>query len=323
MNDPAAGPASEPGVRAYGFADITDYIERITYAIWNGPDRNPGLVRRYYTATTPIHADGGDLEGAEAVTANTRARLLAFPDFEGRIDDTIHTGDEDRGYRTSMRWTWRATNLGDSVFGPATGRAVRFTAIANCVVRGETIVEEWLSSNPLALARQLGLSEEEALARSAAAEPVPGRGTRPSWPVEPDRPAERAVAAWEAALNGRDPSAVRRAYHRDAVLSHGPDRRYQGAEEVESWFRSWPERFPGLVWTVDDAYSLPGDDERPDRVATQWTLRGTHRGRPVRISGITHHHLMGGLTVREWTEFDELALLRQCGDPDRSGGTSA
>lgn len=323
MTDSAAEPASVPGVRPYGFADITDYIERITYGIWNGPDRNPELVRRYYTATTPIHADSGDIEGADAVTANTRARLLAFPDFTGRIDDTIHTGDEDRGYRTSMRWTWRATNLGDSVFGPATGRAVCFTAIANCVVRGETIVEEWLSSNPLALARQLGVSDEEALARSAAAAPVPGRGTRPSWPLELDGPAERIVATWEAALNGRDPGVVRHAYHRDAVVHQGPDRSHQGAEGAESWFRSWLDRFPDLAWTVDDAYSLPGDDERPDRVATQWSLRGTHRERPVRISGITHHHLVDGLTVREWTEFDELALLRQCGGLDRAGRTDA
>lgn len=311
MSDSAAGPASATGVRPYGFADVTDYIERITYAIWNGPDRDPELVRRYYTPTTPIHADGGDIVGADAVTANTLARLRAFPDFAGRIDDTIHTGDEDRGYRTSMRWTWRATNTGPSVFGPATGRTARFTAIANCVVRGETIVEEWLSSNPLALARQLGLSDEESLARSAAAAPEPGRGTRPSWTVRLDAPSERVVTAWRTALNGRDPGVVRHAYHRDAELRHGPDRSRQGAEGIESWFRSWLDRLPDLSWEVDDAYALRGGNDRPDRVATQWTLRGTHRERPVRISGITHHHVVNGLIVREWTEFDELALLRQ------------
>lgn len=311
MSDSAAEPASATGVRPYGFADIADYIERITYAIWNGPDRNPELVRRYYTPTTPIHADGGDLVGADAVTANTLARLRAFPDFAGRIDDTIHTGDEERGYRTSMRWTWQATNLGPSVFGPATGRTVRFTAIANCVVRGETIVEEWLSSNSLALARQLGLSDEEALARTAAAVAEPGRGTRPTWPQELDALSRRAVRAWQAALNGRDTGVVRHAYHPDAVLRHGPDRSHAGVDGIASWFRAWLDRLPDLTWEVDDAYALPGDGGRPDRVAAQWTLRGTHHGRLVRAGGITHHHLVDGLVVGEWTEFDELALLRQ------------
>jgi hypothetical protein len=128
---------TEPlGVRPFGFVDVVDYIERITYDIWNGAERDPGLCHRYYGPDTPIFMDGGDLVGAERVVANTEAAWSRSPDFPGSSTTPIWTGDEATGYRTSMRWTWSATNSGPSIFGPATGRPVRFAAIANCVVRG-------------------------------------------------------------------------------------------------------------------------------------------------------------------------------------------
>ncbi len=103
------------GVRAHGFTDVIDYIERITYAIWNEPERDPTLIQRYYADDAVIHLDAGDVNGTHAVIADTRRRQARFPDFDGRIDETVWAGDEDHGYRTSMRWTWRATDLG----GPA------------------------------------------------------------------------------------------------------------------------------------------------------------------------------------------------------------
>ena len=73
------------GVTSFGFSDVRDYIEKITNAIWNGPDRDPELVRRYYGPATPIQTDNGDVIGAEQVTANTHARLRAFPVPRGPV----------------------------------------------------------------------------------------------------------------------------------------------------------------------------------------------------------------------------------------------
>lgn len=151
------------GVVPYGFDGPVDYIARITNDIWNLPQRNPELIRKYYSPATAIHTDAGDLTGDEIVIANTLARLRSYPDFHGIIDDTIWTGSEDEGYRTSMRWTWTGTDSGGTGFGPATHRYVKFMAIANCIVQGEVIVEEWLGANPLSQARQLGYSAEDAV----------------------------------------------------------------------------------------------------------------------------------------------------------------
>ncbi|TDD86839.1 hypothetical protein E1293_08855 [Actinomadura darangshiensis] len=294
--------AEELGVRPFGFADAPDYIEKITYAIWNGPDRDPGLIARYYGAGTPIHMDAGDLRGADAVIANTEARLTAFPDFHGHIDDTIWTGDEETGYRTSMRWTWTGTNTGPSVFGPATGRSVTFTAIANCVIRGEVIVEEWLAADPVDLARQLGLPGQEAL-RSDQPPPADATTPRPLVSGACGDAGQVVANSWKTRLDGPSGSEVDD-YAQDAVVSVGPRRTLRGRAAIAGWANGWRGLATGLTWSLVDQYSRPPRAGEAERVATQWTLTGSG----LRLSGISHHHVLDGEIVAEWTQYDTHAV---------------
>jgi predicted ester cyclase len=50
-----------------------------------------------------------------------------------------------------------------------------------------------------------------------------------------------------------------------------------------------------------------------DRVASRWLLRGSNRGREVRLTGITISRLDGGLIVEDWSSLDSIELLRQLG----------
>ena len=72
-------------------------------------------------------------------------------------------------------------------------------------------------------------------------------------------------------------------------------------------------------FNIDHIYWL-GDDQQGYRVATRWSLIGTHEGpsmygkptgKPIHIMGITHHRVQDGKYVREWTIFDQIALLKQ------------
>jgi predicted ester cyclase len=42
-------------------------------------------------------------------------------------------------------------------------------------------------------------------------------------------------------------------------------------------------------------------------------MSGTADGAPVRLSVFSHSHVVDGRIVAEWVEYDQLALLRQCG----------
>lgn len=291
-----------PGLRPYGFAGPVDYIERITYDIWNQPVREPSLIERYYAADGIIHLDAGDLSGIEPVIANTRARLVTYPDFHGLIDDTIWTGSESTGYRTSMRWTWTGTDTGGTVYGPPTHRRTRFVAIANCIVRGEVVVEEWLGANPLSQARQLGYTTDDALTATRYPRPVPY--SPPAIEVVASAAGDLVTEAMTGLLNEADPSLF------DGncfSLLRGDDRPAQDRTALEAWSADLNRACGPLTLLVEDQYAMPVLPGQPARVATQWRL-STQADPQFSWTMISHHHLAGRTITAQWLTYDELAL---------------
>ena len=135
----SAAPGNMPGFDAE-FADIVDYILRITYRIWEG--KQVGLCHDYYSDDCPVWTLAGYTEGAEAVTQNTIRTLGAFPDRTLHADNIVWGGDAETGFHTSHLITTHMTNLGPSEFGPATGREATIGVIAHCVCKDNRIVEE-------------------------------------------------------------------------------------------------------------------------------------------------------------------------------------
>ena len=98
-----------------------------------------------------------------------------------------------------------------------------------------------------------------------------------------------------------------------------PNRIIYGTSEYRAWIMAFLVAFPDAAFNIDHMYWL-GDPERGYRVATRWHLLGTHRGpgtygkptgKPVKIMGISHHHVQDGKFVREWSIYDDLAVLKQ------------
>ena len=54
-----------------------------------------------------------------------------------------------------------ATNLGDSNFGPATGKKINFRTVIDCATTNNRIHEEWLVRDNLWIVTQLGLNPRE------------------------------------------------------------------------------------------------------------------------------------------------------------------
>lgn len=302
--------------------DIVDYIDRTTYEIWN--DRHPELVERFYTPHTVVWTDAGVLVGKDGVTRETRDRQATYGDYVGAIDDTIWTGDDASGYRTSMRWTWRGVNTGPGVFGTATGRFATSSTIANCVVLGEQIVEEWKASDPAYVARQLGLDPDEALerlAQTAQSYDSPGRRTAeelgatvPAIPATVDGAGLLVVELLDGLYNRRDLSVADRRYAPGAPYSYGQSRVSAGPAGVRAEVSRWLDLLPDARLDVDELY-WSQDDAARARVAVRYTIAGsasTAGGeREIRTSGIHHVHVRGDLVVAEWAEYDSLALHAQ------------
>lgn len=314
------------------YSDIVDYIIRCTHRIWE--EKNVGLCRSHYGENCHIHTLAGPVRGVEAVVANTLATLAAFPDRCLIGEDVIWSENAPGLFHTSHRIVSLMTHLGDDAFGPATGRRAQVTTIADCLVRENRIVEEWLVRDNAQLVRQLGL-DPWAVARAQA---NADRATDPAvhgWrtselerirashslagPPPPDHPASTLATMLEMAVNGANLGEAAKS------LSSGVEGRWPSGRR---WFGrgGWIGAVnqltagletPRLVIDHWAANALPHGDTA---VALRWSLAGRHvrpgvygpaTGRDMLVLGVSHYRLREGRVVEDVTVFDELALLRQ------------
>lgn len=94
----------------------------------------------------------------------------------------------------------------------------------------------------------------------------------------------------------------------------------QGHCDHEAFVLGLLSQSSDLHLSIDHTCAL-GSARRGFRVATRWTVQGTHdgsgrpTGRRVRLLGVSHNELRGGQVVQEWTLFDDYALLSQLHAP--------
>ena len=308
--------------------DIVDYILGITFEIWE--DGGVDLISQYYAADSVVYSLDGITHGTAEVIEGTRKMLAAFPDRLLLGDDVITAGDGHSGY-SSHRVLSPATNRGDSAFGPATGRPVRFMNMADCVIDDGIITLEWLARDNLALVQQLGLDPVES-ARSLLARRTDELA---DWFVtESDRVSavERTSASFEAQdlqalatsvltanwITGA-PATVEAAYAPYAVLHRSPVEIISGRKSIADHYAVLRSAFDVVGASVDHVCAQSSQDNGL-RVAVRWAVAASHRGdfcgiaptgRPVFLFGVTHYRLVDGRIASEWTVFDTLAVMSQ------------
>lgn len=316
------------------YTDIVDYIVRCTHKIWE--EGGMGLIYSHYQHNCLVHTPYGDSTGVEDVLSGSIAVLSALPDRRLFAEDVIWAGNDQDGFHTSHRIANLAHNTGHGSYGPPTGRRVAYRGIANCLVKENRIVEEWLVRDEGALVRQLGL-DVFAVARRLVeqdsgwqAEPfgqgetrrVTGQLPPVSLPPAPgsDFDVEDLVRRTQHEIwNWRLFNRIYSAYAPSFQCWTAGNRNIYGLGDYQAYVMALIAMFPDAHMQIDHLY-WQGNDEEGYRVASRWTLQGTHRGagvygppsgRRANIMGISHLWIQHGVFVREWTVFDEVALLRQ------------
>jgi len=115
-----------------------------------------------------------------------------------------------------------------------------------------------------------------------------------------------ARRALEEVCSGKDLGGIPDVYHPDFV-DHVNALEYRGHEGAQRSVALYLELFPDLRFVVDEQVS------EGDRVASRWTLHGTHRGRPVTLRGIVISRFQDGRIVEDWAASDTIEIVRQLG----------
>jgi predicted ester cyclase len=319
------------------YSDIVDYILRCTHRIWEQKD--VGLIATHYGADIVVHMMTGPTHGMQGVIAGTARTLSAFPDRTLTGEAVIWSHEAGGAYLSSHRITSSATNLGASELGPATGRRITFTTIADCLCKANLIIEEWLVRDYSHMALQLGY-HPRAVARLHAAADKAGNPSRAGWrqeavaqvrdaprsgwtdtalPNPHSEPEVFANAVFDQIINYARFGRVREAYSPAAHWQGPGGRRLFGWGEITGWYTALIGGFGDARLVVDHVASVPAANGATD-IAVRWKLAGMHdggalyggaTGEEIYILAVTHWRVAHGVIIDEVTVFDEVALMRQ------------
>ncbi len=319
------------------YVDIVDYIVRVTHRIWE--EKNVGLLYQYYAHNISIYTTEGNSYGRDKVIQETIKSISAFPDVRIIPEEIIWSGNDKDGFHTSHRGVWMGTNTGYSNYGAPTGKRVLRRSVAHCVIKDNFIYEEWITRDELAVVWQLGFDAIQLARKVAAREyaagvkaPMPvGSGeverllgqTTPEEGPPPDSEGfdveyfvRRAIhEIWNWRMFGK----VRDYYLPNYLCTTSGNRVLVGRSALQADITQKLAAFPDARMLVDHVFWM-GNDQDGYRVSVRWYLQGTHQGpgfygeptgKRVKMMGHTHYLVENGKFVKEWTQCDEFALLKQ------------
>lgn len=321
------------------YVDIVDYIVRCTHKIWE--EGAAGLVYTHYSHHATMFTADGFVYGREDWVNHTVQAQAAYPDRKPIAHDVIWTGNDQDGYYTSHLVRSVGTNTGYSDYGPPTGRRMGRWGMANCLIKENCIVAEWVMADRMWEIMQLGFDPYE-LAREHASRPLPP-GTRKesygeierlqgqlpppglekfhSTPTDIEDLVRTTVhELWNLRLFNR----VYERFVENYTCFTVPNRFLYGRGDYRTFITSMIAAFPDARMFIDHLCWMDDGNGRY-RVACRWNLMGTHTGpskygkatgKRVKILGTTHYHIQDGKFVHEYCIFDEFALLKQLFAPD-------
>ena len=299
--------------------DLVDYILGITFEIWEqGRIDN---INDYYAQEVEVYSLEGLTSSAKEMVDKTHSTLASYPNRLLIADDVITSGSAKQGF-SSHRIISPMTNLGKTVFGPATGREIQTMNIADCEVKEGLITREWLVRDNLAVTKQLGFDPLEC-SRIIAQQFDDKHSAWLSSEFARTTKAGPASIFAQGILENcwikGDNKSLESIYAPYCVLKRAPLSIYSGREAVLQHHANLRSAFPDAALSIDHVCSQPFDGNN-ERVAVRWSIAAYHRGefagrpasgKPVYIMGVTHWQMVDGRITAEWTVFDELAVLAQ------------
>jgi predicted ester cyclase len=122
---------------------------------------------------------------------------------------------------------------------------------------------------------------------------------------------------WVEGLNRGDLSVAEEVFAPGCVIhitgSPVPDLPLGGFKQMVAGLLA---AFPDLRFTIEDQ-TIAGD-----KVTTRWSAEGTQTGplgdvaptgRHMRVDGLILDHVVAGMVVERWEQWDQVAMLRQLG----------
>ena len=154
-------PDRYPGPKGDRF-DVDHFVRALFHDSFNRRDLS-AIDRAYAPNVRWYGTTNRAGDGTQAVRAMTRSLLSTFPDLGLHVDEVYWMGNDDDGYRVSVRWHALGTHRGWSLYGEPTGRRVRLWGLQQLYIERERIVEDWMLFNEFEAVAQILKDDPEPL----------------------------------------------------------------------------------------------------------------------------------------------------------------
>src|SRR5699024_5974520 len=318
----------------YGeYDNIVDYIVRINRQIWK--EKDIGLIYDTYSHGVQIHRGLINSHGVHEVISGTLQTLQSFPDRTGLGWSIIWSGNGKDGFFTSHRGKSVGTNLGDTLYGPATGKKVVFRTTADCLIHENKIYEEWLVMDTYHLVEQLGFDPKEVAKRLAKqtkylapslqfnAIQSAEEGLQPKEYIsrkEGFEIGDYILTLFNRLWQRKSINEVKNFYYDNAVLHYVCNKDMVGHSEIQGMFINLFASVPNAKVIVERVTCNKRGSDKDWDVAVRWRIQGLHgglgyfgspSGKAIEINGVNHYKVINEKIQEEWMLFDVLEVLRQ------------
>ena len=310
-------------------ADLWNYIVNVTYHIWE--KRNIDSIRQYYHKDIKMHLPSCDIQGVESVVVSTFEMLNVFPNRRLLPEDVIASSSKDLLY-SSHRIINVMNRTGNGLYGEKQNKRhlneVVIRGIADCLIKENQVIEEWLVRDASGLLRQLGIDWKSYAHKQAIQNFQPEKEcwhhkkcqetSHPDYnnsPQEAINYAETLKKIWEQGKLSRLAE-----YYHPAVRVEIPNAQtLYGIEKLNQFYFGYLSSFTNIKFCCD-YLAQEESPEMPKKIAIRWSLRTEHNGNgyfgkpsneKVYILGISHAYISQGKIIAEWHCLDEVAIYEQ------------
>jgi predicted ester cyclase len=325
------------------YQNLWDFIVKITHFIWE--QRNVDSIRQFYHKDIKMHLPNGFAQGSEPVVQSTFEMLNAFPDRRLLPEDVIGSLEPEDALYSSHRIMNIMSKTGSGLFGDITQKSkkrknfykkILVRGIADCLVKNNQVIEEWLIRDLSGLLSGLGIDFKKYAHQQATEKFSKLQENDVPWhqnkckeanphlteeqntdPTLKDAKnyAEGLKAIWEQG----NLKKIRENYHL-SIRSEAPNSRIlYGQEMLQQFYFGYLGAFSDVQFRIEHlAQEEPL--ESPKKLAVRWSVVAKHTGfgffgepshDAVYIMGISHAYLSQGKIVAEWQVLDEVAILEQ------------
>ena len=310
------------------FNNLKDYILKITYRIWE--EGNVECIRNYYAEKISVKTPISVSDTIEEVINTTYETLKIFPDRKLLGEDVIGSEEQHGLFYSSHRILSSATHLGDGFFGSPTGYKISYRVIADCICRGNKVIDEWMVRDQSAIVKQIGIKPQEFghqlalnLKNLGGAIPKP-EGLVKRWEGSSEEVrltglSKDLAQCYKSIWEDSEFDILKKTHNR-ACHVHAPEGKFiLGRNKLIEFLRGFTKSFRNGNYVVHN-WIINEEEAKNTRVALRWSFSAEHNGladfgkptgAPIVIMAITHTEIQEGLVVREYHAIDEISLWMQ------------